>query len=222
MTYTMPDAAPLYAPLPYKYKEVLKLSVYCRVSKDILSKLLPDVFEVTEDVIEAFFMDSVQIEGLDPYLESGIVIPCQYKGTRGAHVAFEYVTSDDSLCVGREVWGYPKKLADVSLAHEGQRIEADCIRRQESLMKADFEFSECEVDVPNLSPRLQVRRLPEPDGKRRDQIVLNSLASELHSMETGKANISFGGELAVLSDCEVAGSVFTKSGFVLDYGKIID
>src|SRR5699024_7665209 len=108
----------LYAPLPYQYKDVLKLSIYCRVSKDVLSALLPDTFVVADEMIEAFFMDSLDIEGLDPYQESGIVIPCRYKDVHGAHVAFEYVTSDDSLCVGREIWGYPKKLAHVSLEED--------------------------------------------------------------------------------------------------------
>ncbi|WP_163434673.1 acetoacetate decarboxylase family protein, partial [Escherichia coli] len=47
------------------------------------------------------------------YLEGGVVVPARYGDLVGGHVLYEYVTTDDSMAGGREVWGYPKKLGEV-------------------------------------------------------------------------------------------------------------
>ncbi len=53
---------------------------------------------------------------------------------------YEYVTTDDALCGGREVWGYSKKFAGVTVEEQaGGRIRARVERRGEVLIDAAFE-----------------------------------------------------------------------------------
>ncbi len=221
--YTMPDVAPLYPQLPYVYRDYLRLSVYCRTSSEVLAGLLPKPLELADDRFEVFFLDAPQVSGLRPYAECGIVVPCAYQGISGAHVAFEYVTTDDALCVGREVWGYPKKLASVHTALQEKRATGSCSRAGHALMSAAFQAAaEVSVEAPQLHPRLQVRRLPEANGTRRDQVVRNDLGeASTASNAPGTATVTFGGELAPLDGCEILSAVLTRGDFTLDYGRVV-
>src|SRR5690625_6749112 len=93
----LPEYSPLYPKLPYEYKDYQKVSVYCRGDKETLQKFLPKEFKITSDVFEVFILKNNKIEGLDPYSEGGVVIPCAYKdkdrkSTRlnSSHVAISY------------------------------------------------------------------------------------------------------------------------------------
>lgn len=221
-SFTMPDAAPLYPELPFEYRGYSRLSVYCSTDVDVLAALLPPPLEATGSRFESFFMNAPDVSGLAPYAETGIVIPCRVGDATGAHVVFEYVTTDDALCVGREVWGYPKKLADVTVEFADTHVSGDCVRSGEYLMAARFQPGQVQVDTPQLHPRFQVRRIPEADGSRRDQLIRNDLgAATTHRQTHGTATVSFGGELASLLGCEVVGAIVSHGNFTLDYGQIV-
>lgn len=219
----MPDAAPLYPPLPYHYVGYVRLSVFCVGDNPTLQTLLPPMLTPRGNVFEVFFMDCPDVEGLRPYGEAGVVIPCTYEGLAGAHVSHEYVTTDDALCVGREIWGYPKKLADVTTDLGGEPARATCTRNGVTLLDATFHPRPVDIDRPDLYPRLQVRRLPEADGSRRDQLIRNNLgAAVTHAEDLGVADLRFGGELALLADCDVLGAARSRGDFTLDYGHVLE
>ncbi len=49
--------------------------------------------------------------GLGSYEESGIVIPCFFEGKECNFVAQMYLDNSPAMLAGREIWGFPKKLA---------------------------------------------------------------------------------------------------------------
>ena len=49
------------------------------------------------------------------HLESGQIIPVELDGQRGSYVHAMYLNDDSPIAGGREIWGFPKKLADPSL-----------------------------------------------------------------------------------------------------------
>ena len=49
--------------------------------------------------------------GLGSYDESGIVIPCIFEGEECNFVAQMYLDNSPAMLAGREIWGFPKKLA---------------------------------------------------------------------------------------------------------------
>ena len=103
--YALPQRAPLYQAPPFDYKAFSKVSVFCRVDEAAIRAALPEQFDVRGDVIEFFIMDVPAGGALGSYAEGGIVVPMSYQGRPGGHVLYEIVTNDDSMAVGREVWG---------------------------------------------------------------------------------------------------------------------
>lgn len=228
-SFTMPDAAPLYETVPIEYKGFRKLSVLCKANEEGIRKLLPTVFTPVGNVIEVFLMNVVNVKGLDPYMEGGIVIPCSCDGTVGAHVAFEYVTDDASMAIGREIWGYPKKLSLMTFEEKGNRVHSTLSRRGTTLIDIDFEKNPSKKDYPRpqMQPRLQLKRFVRADGQGydMDQIILNQLqGAVVHEQYLGDAKVTLNSSkedpLGAFGPLEVVGAEFIVSDFVLGYGKI--
>ncbi len=225
----LPEYAPLYPKLPYHYKGFEKVSVFCRADVDKLKRHIPKEFELTSDIFEVFVLKNNEIDGLKPYSEGGIVIPCKYNGIEGATVAYEYVTTDDALCAGREIWGYPKKLAEVSFEREGKSIKATCSRDGGKLINISFHEDDTKnFEIPTFSPRLQVKRMTHPEKLETDVNFI--IKNELENPET-KLSVNGNAELEIRGNSAdpldqlgfkgIIGSNYSEGTFTLTYGKVL-
>lgn len=229
-SYTMPDSAPLYPEVPYSYKGYRKLSVLCKANSEGIRMALPVEFEPVDDVIEVFLMSVPEVDGLDPYMEGGVVIPCSYGEIVGAHVVFEYVTDDDSMAVGREVWGYPKKLCKMTFDEKPDgSVVSTLTRRGSKIVRIDFKPDEkASYEPPKMQPRLQLKRFVRADGQGfdMDQVILNELTgAKIHEEKAGQATLTLNSSksdpLDWFNPVEVVGASFFVADFVLGYGKIL-
>lgn len=226
----LPEYAPLFPKLPYRYHDYQKVSVYCKGDQEKMQRLLPKEFKVAGDIFEVFVLRNNKIEGLDNYNEGGLIIPCSYKDIEGACMSFEYVDTDDALCAGREIWGYPKKLGDIQFIEEGDSITGSVSRKGKEIIHVQFEADETiEFEQPNLFPRLQVKRMPHPEknGTDLNTILKNSfydsvIKSKVNGTATLKWEDSKDDPLASLGDVEVVGATYVVGAFTLSYGEIID
>lgn len=236
--FTLPDRSPLFKAPPRHYKGYRKLSLYYEASLAGIRKALPQDFETASSIIEVFVMNCPEVHDLSnpemgprAYLEGGVVVQARYKTVLGGHVLYEYVTTDDALCGGREVWGYPKKLAKVAFDEAPSGcIAASVERLGKSLIDADFTPGDTAFEKPALQPRLQVKRIPRVDGTGFDvdQIIYNELASPtLHQRITGRATVTLGGSpimdpLMELGITRVVGAEFIVADFHLTYGRVYE
>lgn len=225
----LPEYSPLYPGLPYEYNDYQKVSVYCRGDRKTMQKFLPKEFEVLSDVFEVFVLKNNEIKGLDLYSEGGVVIPCSYKEIKGACVVFEYVNTDDALCAGREIWGYPKKLSEVKFNQDGNLIKCGIVRRNKKIIDIEFKKSDTEIKPPSLSPRLQVKRMPHPEvyGTDINKIIKNELKNvriKKKTYGTATLNIeeSSSDPLSELEIKEIIGAIYIEGAFTLTYGEIVE
>ena len=225
----LPDYSPLYPQVPYHYKDYHKISVYCRGHRKAIEKFLPNNFEFVSDTFEIFVLRNTEIDGLEPYSEGGVVIPCKYKDKVGAYMAYEYVDTDEALCAGREIWGYPKKLAKVIYEENEEEIVGKVIRKGKTIIDISLKLDGTVVKPPYLFPRLQVKRMPRADqyGTDMDQVILNEFVNPvIHTRKHGSAAVNWEHStfdpIAELGPTEVLGGTFVIGDFTLTYGKIID
>jgi len=225
--YTIPQSSPLYEAPPFDYKAFSKVSVFCRVDEKSIRSALPEEFDLRGDVIEFFIMDVPNGGSLGAYAEGGIVVPMMYKGRPGGHVLYEIVTNDDSMAVGREVWGYPKKMGEVQWTATEKTVQAKLSRRGVSLIEIDFKVDEAAFEKPQLQPRFQTRVIPSPERAAVEtQVIENTLGRfSIRRQAFGTAKISIGGSAAdpfsELSVREIIGAEMIEGDFVLGFGKIV-
>ncbi len=223
--WVLPEGSPLYPTLPYVYEQYRRLSVYFRAPEEAVRQILPAPLEYVSDVAEAFILSVPQVSGLVPYSEGGIVVTARYRDIVGGHVAYEYVENDDSLAAGREIWGYPKKLAAVGYREGGERVEGSLRRRGVRILNAEAVLDGSPIQPPRLLPRLVVRRIPRVDGPglELEQVILNDLEGTVAERRTGRGHLAFEASdwdpLYKLGPLEVLGAALTVGSFVLTYGK---
>lgn len=166
---------------------------------------------------------------LGTYREGGVVAKVRYGDLVGGHVLYEYVTSDDSMAAGREIWGYPKKMCEIDWSESQASIRASVTRRGHEVIGIQFYARDAEFERPVLQPRLQVKRIPSADGNGNDidRVIRNELqGGTVHQRITGMASVRLGGSaqdpLGELTIKEVIGAEFIVADFVLEFGTILD
>jgi acetoacetate decarboxylase len=121
--FAMPLENPSYPPGPYRFVDREYLVITYRTSIAALEAVVPKPLEILEPIVKYEFIRMPDSTGFGNYTESGLVIPVRLPDGRGGGVTGGFVHSmflddDPPIAGGRELWGFPKKLATPSLMVE--------------------------------------------------------------------------------------------------------
>jgi len=120
--FAMPLTNPSYPPGPYRFVDREFFVVTYRTDPDALRAVVPEPLELAEPLVKYEFIRMPDSTGFGDYTESGQVIPVTFEGRPGGYVHAMYLNDDSPIAGGREIWGFPKKLAEPSL-----RVEKDTL-----------------------------------------------------------------------------------------------
>ena len=124
--YAMPLTSPAYPPGPYRFVNREFFIVTYRTDPDALRAVIPAPLEITEPIVKYEFIRMPDSTGFGDYTESGQVIPVSFRGQVGGYVHAMYLDDEPPIAGGRELWGFPKKLASPELArregHAARRV----------------------------------------------------------------------------------------------------
>jgi len=120
--FAMPLTNPSYPPGPYRFVDREFFVITYRTDPEALRAVVPEPLEITEPLVKYEFIRMPDSTGFGDYTESGQVIPVTFEGQKGGYVHAMYLNDDSPISGGREIWGFPKKLAEPSL-----RIEKDTL-----------------------------------------------------------------------------------------------
>jgi acetoacetate decarboxylase len=120
--FAMPLTSPAFPRGPYRFVDREFLIVTYRTDPDALAAVIPAPLQMTDPIVKFEFIKMPDSTGFGDYTESGQVIPVQFRGERGGYVHAMYLDDGSPIAAGREIWGFPKKLASPQL-----RIEKDTI-----------------------------------------------------------------------------------------------
>jgi acetoacetate decarboxylase len=116
--FSMPLTNPTYPKGPYRFVDREFLILTYRTDMDALRAVVPEPLEVTDPIVKYEFIRMPDSTGFGDYTESGQVIPVSFRGQKGGYVHAMYLNDDAPIAGGREIWGFPKKLADPALRVE--------------------------------------------------------------------------------------------------------
>src|SRR5438876_2670691 len=89
-----------------------------RSDPEKLRAIVPEPLEVAEPLVKYEFIRMPNSTGFGDYTESGQVIPVSYRGRKGGYTHCMFLNDHPPIAGGRELWGFPKKLADPKLHAE--------------------------------------------------------------------------------------------------------
>jgi len=120
--YAMPLTNPSFPRGPYRFFNREYLIITYRTDPDALRAVVPEPLEIIEPVVKYEFIRMPDSTGFGDYTESGQVVPVRYAGQDGLYVHSMYLDCNGPIAGGRELWGFPKKLARPRIRHDGDVI----------------------------------------------------------------------------------------------------
>ncbi len=115
--FAMPRTSPSYPVGPYRYAAREFLTVTYTTDPDATAALLPEPLAVTDAQARLQFVRMPDSTGFGDYALVIQSIPCRLPdGETGGFVVGTYVNSATANSGGRELWGFPQKLAQPALS----------------------------------------------------------------------------------------------------------
>ncbi|MFX1405859.1 MAG: acetoacetate decarboxylase family protein [Promethearchaeota archaeon] len=105
------------------FKNAEMITVLWETKEELIKNLLPSPLEPIDRPIAFSFIANYSStnQGL-PYYEGALILRCQYKGQMGNYYLAMPVTDDRAMIGGREIFGFPKKIANVRLERDGNNV----------------------------------------------------------------------------------------------------
>ena len=174
--FAMPATSPAFPPGPYRFVNREFVVITYRTDMDALRAVVPEPLEVLEPLVKYEFIRMPDSTGFGDYTESGQVIPVQLKTAQGLvhgnYTHAMYLNDHPPIAGGRELWGFPKKLANPSLTYETDTIVGTLDYGRVRVATATMGFKHRAVErAPLLAalnqPNFLLKVIPHVDGTPR-------------------------------------------------------
>lgn len=146
------------------------LTVYFETKPEIVKRLLPPPLKPAKDPFGGAFVANYPKTNFGvTYLESALFLLAEYNGEEGAYCLAMPVTSDMALILGREVFGYPKKMADIYMKRDGENVEGWTERHGTRFFEVRAKLTGKLQD--EAAQKMMMERISSPSGM--NQVVYN-------------------------------------------------
>jgi acetoacetate decarboxylase len=161
---SMPMSSPSYPKGPYRFINREYFIIAYESDPQAIREALPEPLEPDgSNMIMYEFISMPDSTGFGSYSESGLVIPCLYKGEHVNYTAQMYLDCEPPIAAGREVWGFPKKRANPKLRIVHDTLTGtleNLISSSEARHKADVE----EIIKKITKTQVNLKLIPDVDG----------------------------------------------------------
>ncbi|MDD5711824.1 MAG: acetoacetate decarboxylase [Smithellaceae bacterium] len=234
--FAMPAQSPSYPPGPYRFIDREYLIITYETDMDALRKQVPEPLEIPEALVKFEFISMPDSSGFGSYMESGQVIPVIFKGQKGQYVLSMFLNDDAPIAAGREIWGFPKKLAYPSLGVDPVskdtlvgRLKYGSVDVAIGTMGFKYEPVDKQAIKKALEevPNYLLKIIPNPDGSTaiRQLVQYNLEDVTVKEAWTGPADLQlFHHALAPVANLpikRIVSCVHFRSDLTLPYGKVV-
>ena len=178
-----PIFAPIYPPLPHAFRDMYGIQILIQAPPGAIQKaLMPPLEPVGNGDLFILLMGHTPDVNDGGFFSHEVALnaPVTYKGRQGTTTMIEYIDTDMGLVAGREVYGWPKKMADIFFReNQGTNTWTFIVNKQRDqgnipLIKVEYKITNAPSTVqwPESGPTLLVRRIPPAS---RTMKVLNQL-----------------------------------------------
>lgn len=170
--YAMPLTNPAYPKGPYRFCNREYIIISYRTDPEALREVVPEPLEIAEPIVKYEFIRMPDSTGFGDYTETGQVVPVRLGGEEGVYVHAMYLDDDAPIAGGREIWGFPKKLAAPKISHEGEVIVGTLHYGSVLCATATMGYKHVALDVEEIrhslvKPNFLVKIIPHVDATPR-------------------------------------------------------
>jgi acetoacetate decarboxylase len=230
--FAMPLTSPAYPPGPYRFVNREYLIITYRSDPEKLRAIVPEPLQLDEPLVRYEFVRMPDSTGFGDYTETGQVIPVTFRGRKGGYCHCMFLNDEPPTAGGRELWGFPKKLASPTLRTDIDTVVGTLDYGPVRVATGTMGYKHRQADIAAVkaalaAPNFLLKIIPHVDGTARicelveyalEDVVVKgawmgpaSLALQPHAL----APVA---ELPVL---EVVSGLHIVSDLTLGLGKVI-
>ncbi len=228
----MPLCSPTYPKGPYRFINREFFTITYETDMEKLREVVPEPLEVTEPIVKFEFIRMPDSSGFGDYTESGQVIPVSYQGKKGGYVHAMYLDDFSPIAGGREIWGFPKKLAYPEITIEKETLNARLHYEDTEIASATMGYKHSTLDVKEvhkalMAPAYLIKIIPHVDGTPRICELVEYYLDDLtvKGAWTGPGSISLTPHaMAPVADLpvkKVISATHILTDLTLPYGKVV-
>ena len=141
------------------------LGVMIEVQPEIAARLIPPPLESAETSGGLIFIAEYPETNLGPgYREAALFLNCRYKDEAGSYcLSMPIESEDDRMHNGRDIFGFPKKMARIQLEKEGQTVRGCVERRGIRFVEIIVKLTDPLPELPGLGPTFLFKASPRID-----------------------------------------------------------
>ncbi len=230
--FAMPLTNPAYPVGPYRFVNREYLIITYRTDPQKLRALVPEPLEIAEPVVKYEFIRMPDSTGFGDYTESGQVIPVAFEGRKGNYTHCMFLNDHPPIAAGRELWGFPKELADPSLKAEIDTLVGELHYHQLRIAVGTMGYKHKQADLAAVkrsleAPNFLLKIIPHVDGTPRICELVEYRLTEINlkGAWTGPAELSLMSHalapLAELPVLEIVGGLHLIADLTLPLGKVV-
>ena len=230
--FAMPLTNPAYPIGPYRFVDREYLIITYRTDPQKLREVVPEPLQVDESLVKYEFIRMPDSTGFGDYTESGQVIPVSFKGRKGGYTHCMFLNDHPPIAGGRELWGFPKKLAEPKLKAEIDTLVGELYFGPLRIAVGTMGYKHKAADLTAVkatleAPNFLLKIIPHVDGKPRicEIVEYRLIDIDLKGAWTGPAELTlFSHALAPLAELpvlEIVSGLHILADLTLDLGKVV-
>jgi len=230
--FAMPLTSPAYPVGPYRFVNREFLIITYRTDPQKLRDLVPEPLQIEEPLVKFEFIRMPDSTGFGDYTESGQVIPVTFKGRRGGYSLCMFLDDHPPIAGGRELWGFPKKLAKPTLHDEIDTLVGTLDYGSVRIATGTMGYKHKAVDrdaatASLLAPNFLLKIVPHVDGTPRicELVEYELTEVSLKGAWTGPAALTLSSHalapLAELPVLEIVSGMHIIADLTLPLGKVV-
>jgi len=140
------------------------MGVMFETRPEIAARLIPPPLEAAEAPGGMMFIAEYPETNLGPgYREAAIFLSCRYKGETGSYCLSMPVTREGRMHNGRDVFGFPKKLADIHIERDGDEVRGWVERLGIRFLEIKMKIAGAFPELPEPGPTFLFKAMPRID-----------------------------------------------------------
>jgi len=192
----MPPDAPAFQRPPYYYRGAQAVSIRFETDAEAALAVLPESLELAEPTSANLSFYWYPFSTFGPYREAILRLYARHEGKPLTYIVAIYVDSEPPMLAGREVWGFPKKLAKIGFERAHDMIVGTLERPQGvRLVTAVMRPERAVADLGSSGPTTGLRIIPSAEpGATRPALAELVAADTEHTIKEaweGPGSISF-------------------------------
>jgi len=230
--FAMPLISPSYPHGPYRFFNREFLTITYESDMDLLREIVPEPLEVIEPLVKFEFIRMPDSTGFGDYTESGQVIPVRYKGKMGNYTHGMYLDDLPPIAAGREIWGFPKKLAQPKLEVINETLLGTLEYGPCRIATATMGYKYETLDVKKIAeamstPNYLLKIIPHVDGSTRICELVEYYLSDItvKGAWQGPAELELAhhalAPVANLPVRKIVNAVHLLTDLTLPYGRVV-